>query len=133
MENLIAIPAFVRCIFRALLAIFVISPSLAWAGDEFATCHFTTECFEGETCTDTDFGFVVIHDDQMGFVIQTDAENIDGLVFDNRFPDETSTLIGAAETAYHMLTIAPKGAARYSVQMQGPMVVSYMGQCEGMN
>ena len=117
---------------RFLIA-FLMLPSLAWAGDEFATCHFTTECFEGEACTDTDFGFVVNHDDQTGFVIQTDAENIGGLVFDNRFPDETSTLIGATETAYHMLTIAPDGAARYSVQMQGPMVISYLGQCEVPN
>ncbi|WP_457645387.1 hypothetical protein [Profundibacter sp.] len=117
---------------RFLIA-FLMLPTLAWAGDEYAACHFTTECFESESCADTDFGFVVNHNDALGFVLQTDAENIGGLVFDNRFPDETSTLIGATDTAYHMLTIAPDGAARYSVQMQGPMVVSYMGQCEGMN
>ncbi|AXX97854.1 hypothetical protein [Profundibacter amoris] len=116
---------------RFLIA-FLMLPTRAWAGDEFATCHFATECFESEPCTDTGFGFVVNHDDTLGFVIQTDAENIGGLVFDNGFPDETSTLIGATDTAYHMLTIAPDGAARYSVQMQGPVVVSYSGQCEGM-
>ncbi len=116
---------------RFLIALLML-PGLAWAGDEFATCHFTTECFESVSCTDTDFGFVVNHDDQTGFVIQTDAENIGGLVFDNRFPDETSTLIGQTETTYHMLTIAPDGAARYTLHMQGPMVVSYSGQCEGM-
>lgn len=117
---------------RFLIA-FLILPTLAWAEDEYATCQFGTECFEAESCADTDFGFVVTHDDTLGFVIQTDAENIDGLVFDNGFPDGTSTLIGATDTAYHMLTIAPDGAARYSVQMQGPMVVSYMGQCKGTN
>ena len=117
---------------RFLIA-FLMFPALAFAGDEYAACHFTTECFESEPCTDTDFGFVVNHDDALGFVIQTDAENIDGLVFDNRFPDQTSTLIGATETAYHMLTIAPDGAARYSVQMQGPVVVSYSGHCEVEN
>jgi len=114
---------------RFLIA-FLMLPSLAWAGDEFASCHFTTECFESEPCSDTDFGFAVNHNDDVGFIIQTDAENIDGLVFDNRFPEETSTLIGQTETAYHMLTIAPDGTARYSLHMQGPMVVSYMGQCE---
>ena len=114
---------------RFLIALMMLL-TLAWAGDEFATCHFTTECFESEPCSDTDFGFVVNHNDDVGFIIQTDAENIDGLVFDNRFPEETSTLIGQTETAYHMLTIAPDGTARYSLHMQGPMVVSYMGQCE---
>ena len=115
------------------LIVVLMLPTMAYGADDFAACHFTTECFESESCTDTDFSFAVNHNDDVGFIIQTDAENIDGLVFDNRFPEETSTLIGQTETAYHMLTIAPDGAARYTLHMQGPMVVSYMGTCEGMN
>ena len=114
---------------RFLIAL-LLSPSMAFAGDEFASCHFTTECFESEACSDTDFRFVVNHDDDLAFVILTDAEDIDGLVFDNRGQDAASTLIGMTDTAYHMLTINPDGAARYSVHMEGPMAIFYSGQCE---
>ncbi len=105
----------------------------ARAQEPFATCRFTTECFEAEPCTETDFSFTISHHDELGFLIRTDAEDIAGLVFDNYFPDATSALIGTTDTAYHMLTIAPGGAARYSVHMEGPMMVSYAGRCEGMN
>ena len=118
---------------KYLLSVFLLLPSLANASDAYASCRFTTECFETEVCTDTDFSFAVNHNDDLGFVIQTDAENIGGLVFDNRGTDAASTLIGQTETAYHMLTINPDGAARYTVHMAGPMMISYAGQCEGMN
>ena len=114
---------------RFLIALMLLS-STAWAGDEYAACHFTTECFETDACADTDFRFAVTHDDDQGFVIQTDAENIGGLVFDNRGTEAASTLIGQTDTAYHMLTINPDGAARYTVHMEGPMTISYAGQCE---
>ncbi len=105
-------------------------PASAQTRDIFATCRFATECFEAEPCAETDFSFSVSRDDAHGFVIRTDAEDIPGMAFDNYLPDATSALIGATDTAYHMLTIEPGGAARYSVHMKGPMSVSYLGACE---
>lgn len=101
--------------------------------DTFAECSFDMECFEAETCTQTDFQTTIEHNDEFAFVLQSVAEDVTGLVFDNGMPDRASTLMGQTETAAHLLTIQPDGAARYSVHMQGPMVITYLGNCEVAN
>ena len=118
---------------KPVLAIFLLwaVPALAGSADDlFASCTFTRECLEEETCTDTDFQMEIRHDDTLGFLMETIAEEIDGLVFDNRANEATSTLIGQTDTAYHMLTIRKDGEARYSVHMEGPMAITYIGKCE---
>ena len=116
---------------RTLIFALAVLGAPAWAaGDVFAQCRFAQECLEGETCNATDFELTVRHDDLAGFALESLAETVAGLVFDNGQPDSTSTLVASGETAYHLLTIERDGAARYTVHMQGPMAITYLGSCE---
>ena len=116
---------------KYLFAVLLMFPSLALATDDtYAQCQFNTECLEGEACTATDYQMAIVHDDSFGFIMQTVAENIKGVVFDNGAPNASSTLMGQTETAAHLLTIQPDGATRYTVHMQGPMLINYLGKCE---
>lgn len=116
---------------KYLFAVLLMFPSLALATDDtYAQCQFNTECLEGEACAATDYQMAIVHDDSFGFIMQTVAENIKGVVFDNGAPNASSTLMGQSETAAHLLTIQPDGAARYTVHMQGPMLINYLGKCE---
>ncbi|PHQ99380.1 MAG: hypothetical protein COB39_04005 [Marinosulfonomonas sp.] len=119
---------------KYLISILLLIPSLAFAGsDIFANCAFTQECLEGEACEETSFEMVIEHADDIPFVMQTMAENIEGYVFDNGAPDATSTLMGQTKTATHLLSLQAGGAARYTVHMQGPMAITYQGTREVMN
>lgn len=116
---------------KTLYFIMAFLASPAWAGgDIFAQCQFDQECLEGESCNSTSFELTVRHSDAMAFELETIAESVPGIVFDNRHPDAASTLLAASATAHHLLTISPEGAARYTVHMQGPFAVTYLGSCE---
>jgi len=119
---------------KYLLSIVLLIPSLGWAGaDTFANCAFTQECLEGEACADTTFEMSIEHADDIPFVMRTMSENIGGYVFDNGAPDASSTLMAQTKTATHLLTIQTDSAARYTVHMQGPMAITYLGSCEVIN
>ncbi len=111
------------------IALLATAPALA-ASDTFAECTFELECFEADACTATDFQATVEHDDTLAFIMRTVSEDIGGVVFENGAPEAASILMGQTDTASHLLTIQPGGATRYTVHMQGPLVVSYMGTCE---
>ncbi len=106
-------------------------PTLASAGPSIlAECTFTSECIEGEACEMSDYAMTVYENDTAPFIMETASENITGSFFDDKGKDGNSTLFGNSAGAAHLLTIAPNGDARYSIQMDGPMVISYLGNCE---
>ena len=116
---------------KPLIAVLLLAPSLALASeDNYAQCRFDTECLEGEACASTDYQMTVIHNDTFGFIMQSPTGNIEGFAFDNGAPDHVSTLLGQTKTAAHLLTIQPDSAARYTVHLQGPMLINYLGKCE---
>ncbi len=94
------------------------------AGPAFAdtTCTFTTECFDGEGCSDTSFTFSL-----------TDAGEI---VSDAETFAVTETTVGGASVWFgttgsgaHLLSLSEEGA-RYSAHLPGPgLVITYLGQC----
>ncbi|MFW2544519.1 hypothetical protein ACN2XU_17930 [Primorskyibacter sp. 2E107] len=105
--------------------------------DVALNCAFATECYEAEGCQDSGFGFLLDGHggglDQgtlmMEAVIASDA----GDVFMMGARDAGAyVLSGGGFDARHMLTVAPDGAARYTVHYSdGPVMVSYLGQCVG--
>ncbi|MEM8979213.1 MAG: hypothetical protein AAGD04_07000 [Pseudomonadota bacterium] len=85
-------------------------------------CRFTTECFEGEACSETAFDMTIAGDKLI-----TDAETIPvstgGSATKNVF-------VGYTASAFHVLTREKEGAARYSTHLfEGLMMVNYMGTC----
>ncbi len=86
------------------------------------TCTFTTECFEAENCSETDFSMIV----DRGKIL-TDAETIP---VTRGGSDEVAVYVGFSGSAFHLLTHNANGFARYTTHIfSGPMVVSYLGEC----
>ncbi|WP_072776897.1 hypothetical protein [Marivita hallyeonensis] len=99
--------------------------------DDAFECRFTVECFETETCGETDLGIAVTQVQPQASIYQiiTDAETMSG----KGHTVETGGFLfqGGNVNGAHLLTIAVGGSARYSVQyFEGPMVITYHGQCE---
>lgn len=99
-------------------------------------CRFEAECFETESCAMTTFAPAL--DGMAGgvdaasvmvakVVMSSDAGDVDLLgVRDGA----ALWLSGGDADARHMVTIGADGAARYTVHYsQGPMMISYAGQC----
>lgn len=99
-----------------------------WAGQ----CRFVTECFETESCSDTDFSV----DIQAGpdgpdhVLLVTPSETLDATLAGS---EDLGLLMAMGETALHVISTSASGDARYSVHMAGPMLVTYHGTCEGEN
>ncbi len=110
-----------------LLILIALLPASALAGP----CTFTTECFETEACTETEFTLNIesASEDTDNARITSDAETISGTI---AMPAADGILFqGSNAAGAHLLTAAPDGAARYSVQyFEGPMVITYHGTCE---
>lgn len=102
------------------------------AAEDF-TCQFTTECYETEPCMESAFEAEVTAVDE-GFVFA--SLGLSGNM--NRVAEgaETKAFFGViygddAAIGTQLLTRAPDGVARYSVQyFEGPMTISYHGTCE---
>lgn len=85
-------------------------------------CTFTTECFEAETCAETDFSMLVD-----GGNIITPSETIQ---VTKGGSDEVAVYVGITPSAFHLLTHSANGFARYSTHIyKGPLMVSYLGEC----
>ena len=92
------------------------------------TCQFGSECFEEEGCTFTQFGLVLEDGDGRAELV-TDAGTIPGVL---GAPEAGGALFQGADAtgAWQMLT-APRGLARLAVQyFEGPLMITYFGQCE---
>ncbi|MCY4179342.1 MAG: hypothetical protein OXC60_16605 [Litoreibacter sp.] len=96
----------------------IASPALA------ETCTFTLECYEGEACADTSYEIEIDLDNaQLITPSGNIAVNIGGSPTLNVFA-------GFTQSAFHTMTRAKEGEARYSVHLfDGPQMVNYMGSC----
>lgn len=103
--------------------------------DLFFQCRFERECIEAEPCAES--GFDPVIDAHAGGldpeVLMVEAQMIGdgGNTFMMGAQDHGRvSLMGGDFDARHLLTIAPDGAARYTVHLaEGPRVVSYLGTC----
>ncbi|MEP3346199.1 MAG: hypothetical protein ABJN34_00495 [Litoreibacter sp.] len=93
-------------------------------------CTFTAECFEAESCSDTAFNLSI--EAQSGRVsLVSDAETVPVTSSGN---DDFRIYAGGNENAYHLLSLGSDGTARYSTHINGgPLMVNYLGTCEGSN
>ncbi|MEM6406992.1 MAG: hypothetical protein AAF700_01100 [Pseudomonadota bacterium] len=89
------------------------------------TCTFTSECYEGEACAETSYEIEIDFDNaQMITPSETIAVNIGGSPTLNVFA-------GFTQSAFHTLTRAKEGEARYAVHLfEGPQMVNYIGTCK---
>lgn len=111
-------------------------------------CGFTSECFEGDGCRESDLSFTMtIHADANATV--TDDRPVPAL---GEIRDEGETLIGevirldTGTIIYRsnfrvvnnrirvappaLLTVVPRGEARYTLQfMDVPLAITYRGRC----
>ncbi|MFD1344257.1 hypothetical protein [Litorisediminicola beolgyonensis] len=99
-------------------------------------CRFGTECYEAETCQSTDFELTVEgraggSDEtalMAGATLGSVAGDVEAL---GAFAEGVLSLTGGDLDGRHLLTVTGD-AARYSVHYSdGPMVISYLGACEG--
>ena len=112
------------------------NPNAPPVQQEFAMmCEFKSECYETESCSETQYSIDLegetsgLETDAMIASIQLSSdigtEDLVGVV-----QDETTSLSGGTFAARHFLTIAPNGAARYTVHYaDGPLMISYLGEC----
>lgn len=93
------------------------------AAAQAETCTFTTECFESEGCSETNFSMAI-----EGDTLVTDAETIP---VTSGGSETKGVFVGYTSSAFHVLTREKGGAARYSTHIfDGMMMVNYMGTCE---
>ena len=91
-------------------------------------CTFTTECFEGDGCADTQFTAEIVGTDEGGALFITDAETVP---LSQGGSPETRVYVGITQSAFHVITHSVEGAARYSTHIySGPLMVNYLGTCE---
>lgn len=122
------------CLFAAIA---VFAPSVALAA---MTCTFPTECMVGEACSDSGYSISVETDLAPGSLameggfptddtIVTDAETI-AVSWNSAGAALIAT--GTTGSASHMLSLAPEGAALYSVHLPAAeLAIVYTGTCEG--
>lgn len=96
------------------------------------SCSFDSECFEDDACSDAAFLFE--YEDlaggarlQQGVTATTEFGTFGGYTL-KRFETGAHYMFEGASTMYFLSVEA--GQARLSVHMEGPMVVTYLGQCE---
>jgi len=87
------------------------------------TCVFEIECFENESCQDTNFSIAI-----EGDTLVTDAETI---AVNTGGSETKGVFVGYTASAFHVLTREVGGQARYSTHIfDGMLMVNYMGTCE---
>ena len=102
----------------------LLSASAALATD----CIFTTECFESESCSESAFT-VRVEEKGGATLLVSDAETIPVSVGGS---DAVRLYVGVTESAFHLMSRAANGIARYSTHLyDGPIMVNYLGSCKG--
>ena len=103
--------------------------------DLAVSCRFETECFEAEGCAETAFEARLtglaggLTPDALAVVSKFSADAGEVELLGTQAGDILS-LSGGNIAARHFLTLS-RGEARYTVHFsEGPMVVSYLGQCQ---
>lgn len=93
------------------------------------TCTFVTECFETESCSETEYAVDIAAGPNGPDHVQlvTPSETLDATLAGSM---DLGLLMAMGETALHVISTSTSGDARYSVHMAGPMLVTYHGICE---
>lgn len=109
-----------------VLAMVAASASLAQAN---GACSFGSECFEEEGCSFTQFSIELAGAGADARLV-TDAGTVPGRLTTR---DGGGALFqGADEAGAWQLVQSADGLARLAVQyFEGPMMITYFGQCEG--
>lgn len=93
-----------------------------------AICTFSTECFEGDGCTETSFQVEIVGNAEGGALLITDAETVP---LSQGGSPETRVYVGITQSAFHLITQSAAGDVRYSNHIyDGPLMVNYLGVCE---
>ena len=102
--------------------------ALMGGGAQAMICTFEAECSEQDGCMDSGFGFAVTTSDTGTLQFVTEFGDLD-VVWSS---DDIGTFSGLATGAGadYFLTTGSEGA-RLSVHLDGPVAVTYIGQCEG--
>ncbi len=94
-------------------------------------CSFTTECFETEACSDTDYTFSLARttDTDALWQMTTPSETLPAMPYR---PEGAGLVIvtGEGAGAAHITALSDDGKARYVTMLHdGPMLVTYHGTC----
>ena len=99
-------------------------------------CSFDIECVEGEACADSGFapqltGMAGGMDENAmvaRVLLSSEASEVELLGLRD---GGAMSLSGGSFEERHLMTVGEDGAARYTVHnSEGPMMISYLGQCE---
>lgn len=114
---------------KTLCVAMLMSVSAGAVGASETLCRFDRECVEGETCSETSFGARIAPDPEtpQGLVLYTEVETLRGTGVHLDGPTHM-TFIG--DTALHLISVSDDAAARYTVHLEGPLAVIYIGTCE---
>ena len=111
---------------RALAAgVMMLSAGMAQAG---AGCTFGSECYEEEGCAFTQFALAIEGSGAEARLV-SDAGTVPGAL--EATEGGGSLFRGMDDSGAWQMVIAPEGLARLAVMyFEGPMMITYFGQCE---
>ncbi|MBU2982340.1 hypothetical protein KO498_11030 [Lentibacter algarum] len=109
-------------VFIPLISFAIASPTTA----EAFGCSFVTECFEAEACGETTFTAEV---DIKGEKLETEFGDLSIVAVKER--PALKTMFATGDGAEYLLSITPQGARLTTHANEGPLVISYLGSCEG--
>lgn len=120
---------FIRvCAIGLIGCVTLVQQAMATGAEPTAQCRFEQECFEAEACTVADFALDIEGHATEGVTATTDFGPLEGSIITR---DGTARhLVLEGPGAIYFLSIGESGA-RLSVHMEGPVMVSYLGTCEG--
>ena len=90
------------------------------------TCAFTTECYEAENCQSTSFDLAV---DLAAKSISTDFGDL--TIVAVKETGALTTLFATGDGAEYLLSATQNAARLSSHANDGPLVITYLGRCDG--
>lgn len=90
------------------------------------TCRFTTECYEAEPCSDSDFSLTV---DLEQKAIRTEYGDL--TVVAVKREAGLKTLFATGQGAEYLMSVTPQAARLSTQNNKGPEMLGYIGSCEG--
>gem|GEM_PF-2609859 len=106
-------------------------PNVVFAGP--VMCIFSKECFEDEACVATELrlSFGTTQDNPDGLNLISDSETLPVEII-SVVEGERVQMLANSESAVHLFSWNFHDSyARYTVHMQGPLAVTYLGGCGG--
>lgn len=115
----------------SLICAAALPASAVYAEDQWL-CSFTTECYETESCAETDYELSLGALGERFLLSDIAGERPMDEVAVMDMPDQRAFVSPILNMSTALLSLYPGGAAQYSVHAAGspPFVVSYRGTCE---